>query len=241
MARRDKDDEHQVYYIPWNYDEAGGVIGGKVKTRNAIEAFVLCAPIAFLEYHLLKFSIEINIIIALVTLLPLLFLCIFGLGGETISQIIMAFVRYRQGRRKLSYISFVDDLKRDNKKKSVTDMLDSLQSGGIKALANDVKSNMQNSGDGTKQPKQKGKKPNRLASQLKKSRHTSKPHGGKAKPVVATANAKPATNAQEKPAKPAKPEKPVSHNSMYNVAWQETLLRKLELLEEDESWPLHKT
>ncbi len=42
MARDEEKSTQQTYYIPWNYDEAGGVFGGKIKTRNAVECVVLC-------------------------------------------------------------------------------------------------------------------------------------------------------------------------------------------------------
>lgn len=61
----------QVYYIPGNYEDSGGVLGGRLGTRNAVELCVICGPIAFLEFKLLHFSIQTNLIIAIVTLLPL--------------------------------------------------------------------------------------------------------------------------------------------------------------------------
>lgn len=96
----------QVYYIPGNYDESGGVLGGRLGTRNAVELCLICGPIAFLEYKVLHFSIQTNLIIAIVTLLPLAALCIFGIGGETISQILFALLRYFRKRRLLHYDKF---------------------------------------------------------------------------------------------------------------------------------------
>ena len=96
----------QVYYIPGNYEDSGGVLGGRLGTRNAVELCVICGPIAFLEFKLLHFSIQTNLIIAIVTLLPLAALCIFGIGGETLSQILFALIRYFRKRRLLHYDKF---------------------------------------------------------------------------------------------------------------------------------------
>lgn len=101
--------KQEVFYIPDNYDDAGGVMGGRFSTRNAVEMAFICGPIAFLELKLLHFSSwQINVSIALVTILPLLMLCAFGIGGESLSQIFLAYIRYRKGRRTLSYLCFTD-------------------------------------------------------------------------------------------------------------------------------------
>ena len=44
----------QVYYIPGNYEDSGGVLGGRLGTRNAVELCVICGPIAFLEFKFLN-------------------------------------------------------------------------------------------------------------------------------------------------------------------------------------------
>lgn len=101
--------KQEVYYIPDNYDDAGGVLGGRFSTRNAIEMAVICGPVAFLELKFLRFpSWQVNVCIGLITTLPLLILCAFGIGGESLSQIFAAYYRYRKGRRTLSYLCFTD-------------------------------------------------------------------------------------------------------------------------------------
>ena len=101
--------KQEVYYIPDNYDDAGGVLGGRFSTRNAIEMAVICGPVAFLELKFLRFpSWQVNVCIGLITILPLLILCAFGIGGESLSQIFAAYYRYRKGRRTLSYLCFTD-------------------------------------------------------------------------------------------------------------------------------------
>lgn len=108
LASEEKEINHEEYYIPDNYEDSGGVLGGHFSTRNATELALICGPLAFLELKTLHFSIETNLIIMIVTLAPLSVLCAFGVAGESISQIILAIIRFQRKRRKLSYISFTD-------------------------------------------------------------------------------------------------------------------------------------
>lgn len=106
MAREPEEVQPEVYYIPGNYEEAGGLFGGKMQTRNFVELCAICGPIAFLEYKLLHFTLQTNIIIFCVTLIPLAALCVFGIGGESLSQIFIAFLRFHRNRRQLHYDTF---------------------------------------------------------------------------------------------------------------------------------------
>ena len=54
--------------------------------------------------------------ILIVTLLPALSLCAFGIRGESISQFLFAFIKYMKKRRKLSFIHFYDGTHIDAKK-----------------------------------------------------------------------------------------------------------------------------
>ena len=128
-----EEERPQVYYIPGNYEDAGGVLGGKLQTRNAVELCVFCGPIAYLEYKFLHFVEQTNIIIACVTLIPLAALCIFGIGGESLSQILVAFIRYARKKRVLHYDSFTTPNKEDFTAFSIDKLLDNIAAGGFKS------------------------------------------------------------------------------------------------------------
>ncbi len=158
MSKTPDEEAPQIYYIPTNYDNSGGVLGGRIKTRNAIELVVFCGPIAWLEYHLLRFSVQTNIIIFLVTLVPLGALCIFGVSGESLSQILFSLIRYKRNQRTLHYDMFThtDDL--DQKKFSLDKFLDVAASAGIKAALqkfSDERADMNESKDKTAKKKPK--------------------------------------------------------------------------------------
>lgn len=126
--------KQEIFYIPDNYEDAGGVLGGHFSQRNAIELCVLCGPLTFLEYKLLHFNVQTNIIIMMVTLIPLAAVCAFGIGGESLSQIALAFIRYVRKKRKLSYIEFTDPKAVETRKGpwNIDSLLDSISSKGLK-------------------------------------------------------------------------------------------------------------
>ena len=222
MAKSEEKDTHQVYYIPWNYDEAGGVFGGKIKTRNAIECFVLCAPLAFLEYKLLHFSIEINIIVAMVTILPLMFLSLFGIGGETLSQILFSFVHFRRRRRILSYTAFSDDM---NPKKEA------------KTLASFFEKKSPDKADAKQTPtpvKERDKK-STLATKAKHDQTDISRSKSHAKAVErAEAPRESITHAPAHHAQKTAQKQNAQANRLFSAAMKEQLLRKLELTEDDD-------
>lgn len=129
----------EIYYIPDNFEDAGGVLGGHFSTRNAIELCVLCGPIAIIEYKLffgglLHIGAQTAIIIMMFSLIPLGALAAFGIGGESLSQILMAYIRFIRKRRKLSYIEF-SDLKKTVVESITFDMiLDAFSADGFKGV-----------------------------------------------------------------------------------------------------------
>ena len=132
----------EVYYIPENYDEAGGMFSGHISQRNGIELTVLCGPLAFAELKILTniVSLQTFIIIFLCTILPLAALCIFGIRGESLSQILFASIRFRRNKRRLSYQDFSDPSEQKSKSK-FDSLLDDIATNGLKGALSHVKEN----------------------------------------------------------------------------------------------------
>lgn len=109
MSSNEEEFRPEVYHIPPNFKEAGGFFGGRVGKRNAIDLAVICGPIAFLEFNImpaLHLSLQTQIIVVMITLIPLAFLCAFGIQGETLTQLLFAYIRFTRKKRVLSYNSF---------------------------------------------------------------------------------------------------------------------------------------
>lgn len=133
----DEEIRPEVYYIPENFDDAGGVLGGHFSTRNAIEMVVLCGPLGIVEYKVffefLHVGLQFGLITMMFTIVPLAALAAFGIGGESLSQILMAYIRFIRKRRKLSYVEFTDKMVAyDTAFWALNGILDSIASEGFK-------------------------------------------------------------------------------------------------------------
>ncbi len=95
-----RQEERDVYVIPPNFIEGGTLMGGMVKTRNAVEAGVLGALTA-LPVLQLSLSLTVRIIILCLTTLPLVLVTLIGIGGQSLSQFIFQFILWLRNRRVL--------------------------------------------------------------------------------------------------------------------------------------------
>lgn len=89
-----------VYVIPPNFIEGGTLMGGMVRTRNAVEAGILGALMA-LPVLRLELSLTVRIIILCLTTLPLVLVALIGIGGQSLSQFIFQFILWLRNRRVL--------------------------------------------------------------------------------------------------------------------------------------------
>lgn len=125
----------EVYYIPPNFSDAGGVFGGKLKTRNAVEAAAIVGPIAYFEVNHLHFGFQWNLMIGMVTIIPLAAICLLGIHGESLTQILFAYIRFKRHRRILHYDSFAGaDHHNETKNHQLTfdSIMDSIATDGLK-------------------------------------------------------------------------------------------------------------
>lgn len=93
-----KEEEQDNYIIPPNFIDSGTILGGSLKIRNVIEAGILCCctgiPIFFLPC-----SITTKIIIACIVVLPIVFLALIGMNGESLSSFFFQCILYLKNRR----------------------------------------------------------------------------------------------------------------------------------------------
>lgn len=85
--------------IPPNFDDNGGVLGGLVKKRNAVEAGIFLALFAILFFVSLSNigSILLSALILVIGVIGTVFLAI-GIGDESVSQFIFTTIKYRRSR-----------------------------------------------------------------------------------------------------------------------------------------------
>jgi len=91
-------ENHNVYIIPPNFIETGTFFGGAFKVRNAIEAGALVIATGAPAFKL-PVSLTARIIIVCVTSLPLGLFALIGVSGDSLSEFILAFIRFLSRRR----------------------------------------------------------------------------------------------------------------------------------------------
>lgn len=91
-------DDNDVYIIPPNFIDTGTIFGGTIKLRNALEALILGILISYPVFHL-PLTLTVRIIIACLTVLPLVIFALIGIGGESLSSFVLNFFVFLKNRR----------------------------------------------------------------------------------------------------------------------------------------------
>lgn len=93
-----RQEETDLYVIPPNFIETGTIFGGTIKFRNALEALAIALIIGIPEFGL-PVTLTTKIIIACLTVLPLVLFAIIGVNGESLSSFVINFFIYLKKRR----------------------------------------------------------------------------------------------------------------------------------------------
>lgn len=94
-----------TYIIPHNYDDSGRFFNGLLKIRNTIEGVIIGGLIFLFELLIIYplFSVQINLLIALFTIVPALVVCIMGINGDCFTIFIKTLFVYIKNKRKLRF------------------------------------------------------------------------------------------------------------------------------------------
>ena len=95
-----REEEYQTYLIPPNFLTTGRVFGGMIRMRNAVEAGVLTA-LASIPVLKLPLSLSARIAVWCLGPLPLGILGIIGIGGDSITEFLLNWLRWFTNRRVL--------------------------------------------------------------------------------------------------------------------------------------------
>lgn len=93
-----KQEDNDIYVIPPNFIESGTVFGGTIRLRNAAEALIIALAVGLPEFKL-PFTLTTKIIIACVTVLPLVLFAIIGINGESLSSFVINYFVFLKNRR----------------------------------------------------------------------------------------------------------------------------------------------
>ena len=95
-------EDNDVYIIPPNFIDTGTIFGGTIKLRNALEALILSIIIGYPVFHL-PLTLTARIIIACLTVLPVVIFALIGIGGESLSSFVLNFFVFLMNRRIVGY------------------------------------------------------------------------------------------------------------------------------------------
>lgn len=94
--------------IPPNFDDNGGLMGGLVKKRNAVEAGVFLALLFLLYKIFFKFNIFILSIVIIIAVLGAAMLLI-GLGDQSFCTVLFNRLKYRKSKTVVTLMKPSDD------------------------------------------------------------------------------------------------------------------------------------
>lgn len=81
--------EEDTYIIPHNYSDNGKILG-IVEKQSLYLAAAWFLPVSFLNFKLLPFSIDVQLFIEILLVIPPTLFILIGVGGDTL----LDFVRY---------------------------------------------------------------------------------------------------------------------------------------------------
>ena len=94
--------KYETYHIPVNYTDAGKLFG-VFEIRNTIETLIICLPVLFLCLVLLPLTLMPKIIVTLTILVPAGGFALIGIGGDSLSRWLKAWMQWRKRRRMIFY------------------------------------------------------------------------------------------------------------------------------------------
>ena len=93
---------YETYHIPVNFTDAGKLFG-VFEIRNAVETVLLCIPILFLCLALLPLTLMPKIIVTMTILVPVGGFALIGIGGDSLTRWLKAWINWRKHRRMIFY------------------------------------------------------------------------------------------------------------------------------------------
>lgn len=94
---------NNIYIIPDNFIEGGKVFNGMFKIRNLIEAAVLVLLLSIPLFAIPYPSIQVQITVMIVVLLPVLMFAVMGINDDSLIEFIQNLVRWKQNKRIILY------------------------------------------------------------------------------------------------------------------------------------------
>lgn len=104
MSEIPQNETYRQYYIPPNFKEGTSVLGFMVKPlylAQAVPFILVMILIVFIPLHSL--SLMAKLVILGITCIPVIFLCITGINGDSVYRYIYNMIHFRKSRRVCLY------------------------------------------------------------------------------------------------------------------------------------------
>ena len=96
--------EQAQYFIPINIGDDGGVLGGRFKKRNMIEAVVIGLLLTLVwKIIFYPYDIIIKIVAYIILVIPVVLFAIIGVNNESFLEFLLEYLAYKKKRRKMKF------------------------------------------------------------------------------------------------------------------------------------------
>lgn len=96
--------EPAQYFIPINIGDDGGVLGGRFKKRNMIEAVVIGLLLTLVwKIIFYPYDIIIKIVAYIILVIPVVLFAIVGVNNESFLEFLLEYLAYKKKKRKMKF------------------------------------------------------------------------------------------------------------------------------------------
>lgn len=96
--------EQAQYFIPINIGDDGGVLGGRFKKRNMIEAVVIGLLLTLVwKIIFYPYDIIVKIVAYIILVIPVVLFAIIGVNNESFLEFLLEYLAYKKKRRKMKF------------------------------------------------------------------------------------------------------------------------------------------
>ena len=96
--------EQAQYFIPINIGDDGGVLGGRFKKRNMIEAVVIGLLLTLVwKIIFYPYDIIVKIVAYIILVIPVVLFAIVGVNNESFLEFLLEYLAYKKKRRKMKF------------------------------------------------------------------------------------------------------------------------------------------
>ena len=105
ISMKGQDYEREVYIIPGNVSDSGGIFGGRIRTRNFVEAALVALIMALIWWIATRpvMSYTVRTVLFVILIPGPVLITLIGARDESALQWLMEFIAFRRKRRQMVF------------------------------------------------------------------------------------------------------------------------------------------